>query len=103
MNLKSDRNKGLVIAIAATLVLILLAAYKVPLIHHELHGTITGVSEAHNQTGVILIATVHLDTGVQVLASMPRDLQIRTGVKATIMESRSIFGRKSYNIVTYNE
>ena len=78
---KGDRNKGLLIAIAASLVLILLATYNVPLIQNELYGNIIGVSEVHNETGSRLIATVHLDTGDQVLASMPRDLQIRTGVK----------------------
>jgi hypothetical protein len=103
MHVISDRNKGLVIAIAASLVLILLAAYKIPLIHNELHGIITGVSEVHNETGVTFIATVHLDTGVQVLAYMPRDMQIHGGTKATIMERRSLFGRKSYSIVSSNE
>jgi len=100
---KGDRNKGLLIAIAASLVLILLATYNVPLIQNELYGNIIGVSEVHNETGSKLIATVHLDTGDQVLASMPRDLQIRTGVKAKVMEGRSIFGQKSYKVITYNE
>jgi len=100
---KSDRTKGLLIAIAASLVLIILATYKVPVIRNELHGIIIGVSGVHDEAGAELIATVHLDTGEQVLASMPRDLQIRTGAKAKVMEGRSLFGRKSYNIVTYNE
>ena len=100
---KADRNKGLLIAIAASLVLILLAVYNVPLIHNELYGEIIGVSEVHNETGSRLIAAVHLDTGEQVLASIPRDLQIRTGVKAKVMEGRSIFGLKSYKVITYNE
>jgi uncharacterized protein (UPF0264 family) len=100
---KADRNKGLLIAIAASLVLILLAVYNVPLIHNELYGEIIGVSEVHNETGSRLIVAVHLDTGEQVLASIPRDLQIRTGVKAKVMEGRSIFGLKSYKVITYNE
>jgi len=98
-----DRNKGLLIALAASLVLILLAAYKVPIIHYELYGDIIGVSEIHNETGSQLIAAVHLDTGGQVLASMPRDLQLRTDAKAKVMEGRSIFGRKSYKVISYNE
>jgi len=83
--------------------LIILAAYKVPLIHNELHGIIIGVSKIHDETGSRSIAAVHLDTGDQVLASMPPDLQIRTGAKARVMEGRSLFGRKSYNIVSYDE
>lgn len=100
---KADRNKGLFIVITASLVLILLAAYNVPLFHDELYGNIIGVSELHDETGSKLIAAVHLDTGVQVLASMPRDLQLRTNAKAKVIEGRSIFGHKSYKIISYNE
>jgi hypothetical protein len=100
---KSARNKGLLIATVAALVLILLAAYRIPLIHNEHNGIISGVSEVHNETGVTLIAIVTLDNGTQVPASMPRDLQIRTGVETSVMERRAILGRKSYSIVTYNE
>ncbi len=100
---KSARNKGLFIAIAAALVLILLAAYRIPLIHNEHHGVISAVSEIHNETGVTLIAIVTLDNGTRVLASMPQDLPIRTGVKTSVMERRPILGRKSYSIVSYNE
>jgi hypothetical protein len=100
---KSAHNIGLLIAITAALVLILLAAYRIPLIHHEHNGIISGVSEVHNQTGVTLIAIVTLDNGTQVLASMPRDLQIRTGIETSVMERRAILGRKSYSIVKYIE
>jgi len=34
---------------------------------------------------------------------MPRDLQLRTDAKAKVMEGRSIFGRKSYKVISYNE
>ena len=100
---KSDRKKGLLLVIAASLVLIVLAVYKVPLFQNELHGIIIGVSEVHNETDTKLIATVHLDNGDQVLATMPRDLQIRKDGKTSLMEGTSIFGRKSYKIVTGNE
>jgi hypothetical protein len=100
---KGDRNKGLLIAISASLVLILLATYNIPLMLKELYGNIIGVSEVHNETGSRLIATVHFDTGDQVLASMPRGFQIRTGAKAKVMEGCSMFGRKSYKVITYNE
>lgn len=100
---KADRKKGLLLAIAASLVLIVLAVYKAPLFQNELHGIIVGVSEVHNEAGAKLIATVHLDNGNQVLATMPRDLQIRKDGKTSLMEGISIFGRKSYRIVTGNE
>jgi hypothetical protein len=98
----SARNKGLLITITAALVLILLAAYKIPLIHNEHHGTISGVSEVHNKNGVTIIAIVTLESGVQVLASIPRDLQISAGAKTTIMERRTLLGRKSYSVVAYS-
>lgn len=99
----SDRSKGLLIAIAASLVLIVLAAYKVPLFHNEVYGTIIGVSEVHNETGSKLLATVQLDTGVQVLASMPRELLILQDSRAKVNEGRSLFGHKSYKIIAYSE
>ena len=68
----SNRSKGLYIAIAGAVVLLILAAYKVPLFHNEVNGTIIGVSAFHNEAGSKLIAAVQLDTGAQVLASMPR-------------------------------
>jgi hypothetical protein len=100
---KTNSNKGLLIALAASLVLILLAAYRVPIIHNEFYGNIIGVSQLHKETGSELLAVVHLDTGGQVLATMPPDLQLRTDTKARVMESRSIFGRKSYNVIAYND
>ena len=99
----TDRNKGLIIAIAASLVLIILAAYRVPFIQNELVGTIIGVSGSHTGKGTEFIAIVHLDTGSQVMASIPGDLQIRTDAKAKIMESRSLFGHVSYTVIAYSE
>jgi len=103
MRAASNRNKGLYIAIAGSLGLLILAAYKVPLFHNEVNGTIIGVSEFHNEAGSKLIAAVQLDTGAQVLASMPGDLPIRQDISARVNEERSLFGRKSYRIITYNE
>jgi hypothetical protein len=99
----SNRSKGLYIAIAASLVLFILAAYKVPLFNNEVSGTIVGVSEFRNEAGSKLIAAVHLDTGAQVMASMPSDLQIRQDISARINEERTLFGRKTYSIIAYNE
>jgi hypothetical protein len=99
----SDRNKGLIIAIAASLVLVILAAYRIPLIHNELDGTIIGVSGSHTGEGTEFIAIVNLDTGSQVIASIAGDLKIRTDTKAKIMESRSLFGHKSYTVIAYSE
>ena len=97
----ANRNKGLIIAIAASLVLIILTAYRIPFIHNELDGTIIGVSGTHTGKGSEFIAIVHLDTGKQVMASMPDDLQIRTDVKAKIIEMRTVFGRKTYTVTAY--
>ena len=99
----SDRSKGLLIAIAASIVLIVLAAYKVPLFHNEIYGTITGVSEVHNETGSKLLAAVQLDTGAQVLASMPRELLMLQDSRVKVNEGYSLFGHKSYNIIAYSE
>lgn len=98
---EADRSKGLIIAIAASLVLIILAAYRVPLIHNELDGTIIGVSGSHTGEGTEFIAIVDLDTGNQVMASMPGDLKIRTDAKAKIIEMRTLFGRKTYTVTAY--
>jgi len=99
----SNRRKGLYIAIAASLALIILAAYKVPVFHNEFNGFIIGVSEFHNEAGSKLIAAVQLDTGAQVMASMPSNLPIRQDITARVNEDRSLFGRKSYRIISYNE
>lgn len=99
----ANRNKGLIIAIAASLVLVILAVYRIPFIHNELDGTIIGLSGSHTGQGSEFIAIVQLDSGGQVIASMPGDLQIRTDVKATIMESSTLFGRKSYTVIAYND
>ena len=99
----SNRSKGLYIAVAGSIVLLILAAYKVPLFHNEINGAIIGVSEFHHETGSKLIAAVQLDTGAQVLASMPGGLLIRQDIRARISEERTLFGRKSYRIIAYNE
>lgn len=93
---------GLFIAIGASLVLVVLAAYRVPLFHKELHGIIVGVSEAHDESGSELVAAVQLDTGVQILVSMPRDLLKSESNDVRINEGRTLFGHKSYRII-YNE
>jgi len=99
----SDSRKGLYIAIAASLVLFALAAYRVPLFYDELHGVITGVSQVHNEKGSSLIATVQLESGAKVLVSMPRDFLIHNNVNVRVNEGRSLFGRKSYRIIAYDE
>lgn len=99
----STRSKGLYIAIAGAAVLLILAAYKVPLFHNEVNGIIVGVSAFHNEEGSKLTASVQLDNGVQVLASMPGDLLIRQDIKAKVSERSALFGRKSYRITAYNE
>jgi hypothetical protein len=93
----------LLIVIAASLVLIVLAIYKVPLFHNEVYGTITGVSEVHDETGSKLIAAVQLDTGTQVLASMPEELLVLQDRRARVDVGRTLFGRKSYRIIAYSE
>lgn len=99
----TDSNKGLIIAITASLVLIILAAYRIPFIDNELDGTIIGVSGSHTGEGTEFIAIVQLDTGSQVIASIPGDLKIRTDAKAKIMERRTLFGRKSFSVIAYTE
>ena len=99
----SNRRKGLFIALAAVLVLFALAAYRVPLFHDELQGVIMGVSELYNETGSKLVAVVQLETGAQVLVSMPSDFLMQKNVNVRVNEARSLFGRKSYRIIAYNE
>jgi hypothetical protein len=96
-------KKGLLIAAAGLIVLLLLAAYRIPLFHNEFSGTITGISEVHSGTESRLIAAVRLDSGEQVLTSMPRDMQIREDAKARVIEKRTLFGQKSYSITVYSE
>ena len=99
-NEASIRRIGLSIAIVASLVLLTLAAYRVPLFHNELQGMIVGVSEIHDETGSELIAAVELDTGVQVLVALPRGLLKSQSNNVKINEERTLFGRKSYRIIT---
>ncbi|UCB55520.1 MAG: hypothetical protein JSW45_03045 [Thiotrichales bacterium] len=94
------RRTGLIIALVAWFVLIALAAYKVPLFHNQLDGVIVGVSEIHDETGSELIAAVQLDTGVQVLVALPRELLKSQSNNVKINEARTLFGRKSYRIIT---
>jgi len=100
---KANRKKGAFISVAAIFVLIILATYKTPLFQNELNGQIMGFSEVHNKTEVKLIATVRLDNGTQVLASMPPDLLKRTDTKAAFIEGITMFGRKTYKFLSYNE
>ena len=100
---EATRNKGLFISVAAIFVLIILTTYKTPLFHNELNGKIMGFSEIHNKTELKLMATVRLDNGYQVLASMPLDLQKRNDAKATLIEGITMFGRKTYKFLSYNE
>ena len=91
---ESTRNKGLFISVAAIFVLIILTTYKTPLFHNELNGKIMGFSEIDNKTELKLIATVRLDNGYQVLASMPLDLQKRNDAKATLIKELQCLGVK---------
>ena len=100
---KENRNKGVFISVAAIFVLIILTTYKTPLFQKELNGKIMGFSEVHNKTELKLIATVRLDNGAQVLASMPPDLLKRYDTKATLIEGITMFGRKTYKFLSYNE
>ena len=100
---EATRNKGLFISVAAIFVLIILTTYKTPLFHNERNGKIMGFSEIHNKTELKLIATVRLDNGYQVLASMPLDLQKRNDAKATLIEGITMFGRKTYKLLSYSE
>lgn len=100
---KANRNKGAFISVAAIFVLIILATYKTPLFQKELNGKIMGFSEVHNKIELKLIATVRLDNGAQVLASMPPDLLKRNDTRATLVEGITMFGRKTYKILSYNE
>ena len=95
----SVRRTGLIIALVAWLVLIVLAAYRLPLFHNELDGVIVGVSEVHDETGSELIAAVQLDSGDQVLVAMPRELLKSGSNNVAINEGRTLFGRKSYSII----
>jgi hypothetical protein len=95
----SERRKGLFIVIAASLVLFILAIYKIPLFHNELHGVITGISEVYDDTGSKLIANVQLNNGDHVLASMPKELLKSKSVDVIVNEGRTLFGRKSYTII----
>lgn len=96
---KANRKKGLFIAAAAVFALIILTTYKIPLFQKELNGKILGFSEIHNKTGLKLIATVRLDNGSQVLASMPSGLLKRNAAKATLVEEIAMFGRKTYKFL----
>ena len=100
---KANRNKGAFISVAAIFVLIILTTYKTPLFKKELNGKIMGFSEVHNKTELKLIVTVRLDNGAQVLASMPPDLLKRYDTKATLIEGITMFGRKTYKFLSYNE
>jgi hypothetical protein len=97
---KSNRNKGLLLIFTALLALTLLSIYKIPLIHNELQGTIIGMSEVHDDAGSRSIATVHLDAGEYIQATMPLGLEVHQDIKARVMVGRTIFGVKSYEILS---
>jgi len=101
MRTVSEGHKGLAIAIAASLVLVVLAAYRVPLFHDEIHGVIMGISEVHNESGSNLIAAVQLETGTQIFVPLPRDFLMQESINVRLSEGRSLFGRKTYKIIAY--
>ena len=97
------RRAGLMIAAAALLVLLVLAAYRVPLFHNELEGVIVGISEAHDETGSELVATVQLGTGDQVLVAMPAESLNSESNNVRIVEMSTLSGHKSYKMNTHQE
>ena len=99
----SSRRKGLILIIAASLVLLVLALYKVPLFHNEHHGIVTGISEVHAAAGSQFIASVQLATGERVIASMPEGLLKSESIDVMVDEGRSLFGHKSYRIIQSGE
>lgn len=99
----TTRRTGLMIAIAALLVLLVLAAYRVPLFHNELDGVVVGISEAHDEAGSELVAAVQLDAGDQVLVSMPAESLKSKSNNVRIMEMSTLSGHKSYRIITHQE
>jgi hypothetical protein len=99
----SNSRKGLLIAIAAALVLLTLAAYRLPLFHDEINGVVVGMSEVHDETGFKMIAAVQLETGAQVLLPMPQDLLLQESVNVRVNVGNSLFGRKSYRIIANSE
>ena len=88
---------------AAIIVLIILTTYKTPLFENELNGEILGFTEVHNKSELKLIATVRLDNGTRVLATMSPDIQKRYDTKAMLIEGVTMFGRKTYKVLSYNE
>lgn len=97
------RRIGLLIAFVGLAVLFALAAYRLPLFHEELSGTIVGISEVHDETGSELIAAVQLETGEQVLVPVPKGLLKSESNDISINESRTLSGRSSYSYVTNHE
>lgn len=90
-------------AMTAVFVFIILATYKEPLFQNEINGKVMRFSEVHNKAELKFIATVRLDNGVHVLASMPPELLRRSDTKATLIEGVTMFGRKTYMLLQYNE
>ena len=99
----ANRNKGLLISVAAIIVLIILTTYKTPIFENELNGNILGFTEVHNKTELKIIATVRLDNGARVIATMSPELQKRYDTKAMLIEGVTMFGRKTYKVLSYNE
>ena len=99
----TTRRAGIMIALVALLVLLVLAAYRVPLFHNELAGVIVGISEAHDEAGSELMAAVQLDAGDQVLVAMPAESLNVESNNVRIMEMSTLSGHKSFRMITQQE
>ena len=99
----ANRRRGLFIAIAASLVLVALAAYRVPIFNEELTGVIVGVAAMHDESGKKSMAIVQLETGSQVNVAMPSGLLVNEKIDVKVSEGRTLLGRKSYRIIADNE
>ena len=96
---KSVRRAGLLIAVLGLLALFVLAAYRVPLFHEELQGVIVGISEVHDGNSSELVAAVQLDSGDHVLVPMPVELLKSESNNVSLIERRTLSGRKTYRYV----
>ena len=103
MHAVANRRRGLFMAIAALLVLIALAAYRVPIFNKELPGVIVGVAAMHDESGKKSMAIVELETGSQVRVAMPSGLLLNQATDVKVNEGRTLLGRKSYRIIADSE
>ncbi len=99
----SASRKGLIIAVVASLVLLALAAYRLPLLQNETKGVIVGVSEVHDKTGSKLIAAVQLEMGTKILVPLPEDISLQESANVRVKVGSSLFGHKSYRIIAGGE